>query len=153
MKHIKFCLAIACVGLLLTAPAQADTLGTAIGGGVGAVAGAMLGDAYGGRNAIFIGSGVGGALGAVVGQSVSTSAYAAQAPGYGSGYKEGHGRPRQVHHHHYHGKTWSNSQRNEYDRIEDADGNIAQRIETFSCRIFYTMVPLPTMVPIWGPKI
>lgn len=103
MKLIRLIIAPVVAGLLFTSPVHADTLGTAIGGGVGAVAGAMIGDSVGGRNAMLIGSGVGGALGAVVGQSVSRSAN----PQYSGYYDDDYGRQartQHIHHHHYHGK-------------------------------------------------
>ena len=67
----RLLLSLACAATLVSASAQADMFGTAIGGGLGAVAGAVVGDSMGGRHGAIIGSGIGGAVGAVVGQQVS----------------------------------------------------------------------------------
>ena len=67
----RLLLPLAATLLFATSAARADMFGTAVGGGVGAVAGAVIGDSMGGRNGAIIGSGVGGAVGAVVGQQVS----------------------------------------------------------------------------------
>jgi len=61
------------VALSAATGARADMLGTAVGGGIGAVTGAVIGDSMGGRSGAIIGSGVGGAVGAVIGQQVSGS--------------------------------------------------------------------------------
>ncbi|HOF52583.1 MAG TPA: hypothetical protein PLL83_00115 [Rhodoferax sp.] len=50
----------------LTAPAHANDIGTLLGGGVGAAAGAVLGQSVGGRQGAVIGGAIGGATGAAV---------------------------------------------------------------------------------------
>ncbi|MDQ5880089.1 MAG: hypothetical protein QG616_625 [Pseudomonadota bacterium] len=99
MKTIRFVLPFVVAGMLLTTAVQADTFGTAVGGGLGAVAGAVIGDSMGGRNGAIVGSGIGGAMGAVVGQSVSQ-------PSYGNGHYGGYGyqpryQSREVHHYYH----------------------------------------------------
>ncbi len=95
MKTSRLILPFILAGLLLASAARADTFSTAIGGGVGAVAGAVIGDSMGGRNGAIVGSGVGGALGAVVGQSLSQPRPIYQ-PVYPAPYYGGHER-REVH--------------------------------------------------------
>lgn len=99
MKTSRLIFSFLLAGLLLSSAARADTFSTAIGGGVGAMAGAVLGDSMGGRNGAIIGSGVGGAVGAVVGQSVGQPRPSYQtvypAPYYG-GYER-----REVHYYHH----------------------------------------------------
>lgn len=71
------------VSLGLVAPAaHALDFGTAVGGGVGAVAGAVIGDSVGGHHGAIVGSGVGGIVGAVVGHSVSETGYRHPHSGY-----------------------------------------------------------------------
>ena len=99
MKTKRFVLPFVVVGMLLTTAVQADTFGTAVGGGLDAVAGAVIGDSMGGRNGAIVGSGIGGAMGAVVGQSVSQ-------PSYGNGHYGGYGyqpryQSREVHYYHH----------------------------------------------------
>ena len=84
MKNLKFLAPLLLSSLLVAGTASADTFGTAVGGGLGAVAGVVIGDSMGGRNGAIIGSGVGGAMGAVVGQSVSSQPRVYQ-PAYGGG--------------------------------------------------------------------
>lgn len=102
MKKANLIFPFLLAGVLFSAAARADTFSTAIGGGVGAVAGAFVGDSMGGRNGAIVGSGVGGALGAVVGQSISQRSYRSS---HGGGYAPVYGY-REVHHyehsHHRH---------------------------------------------------
>lgn len=60
---------------LLAGNAHALDFGSAIGGGVGAVAGAVIGDSVGGRNGAIVGSGVGAVAGVVIGQSIDGPRY------------------------------------------------------------------------------
>ena len=55
--------ALLTASLLVAGAARADTFGTAVGGGIGAIAGAVIGDSMGGRSGAIVGSGVGGAMG------------------------------------------------------------------------------------------
>lgn len=108
MKALRFILsAAALAAVLVSGAARADTFGTAIGGGVGAVAGALIGDSVGGRHGAIVGSGVGGAVGAVVGQRLSQ-----QERGYVV-HDYGYPPPRRVEYHYYdyprhpgHGHAW-----------------------------------------------
>lgn len=118
MKTVKLLLPLVLSGLLAAATARADTFSTAVGGGVGAVAGAVVGDSMGGRRGAIIGSGIGGAMGAIVGQSVSSPppVYYSPAPVYGSVYSAGYYAPVPVYerrvdyyyqsHDHHHGHGW-----------------------------------------------
>lgn len=99
MKTTRYIIVLAVAGMLLSPLSHAGTFGTAIGSGVGAVAGAVIGDSMGGRNGAIIGSGIGGAMGAVVGQSVSQPShggyhYGGHAPAYGY-------QAREVHHYYH----------------------------------------------------
>ncbi len=82
---------------LFAGSAQALDFGTAIGGGVGAVAGAVIGDSVGGRSGAIVGSGVGGAVGAAVGQSLDGPHYY---PVHG-GHRHFHAPPRVVEYRYY----------------------------------------------------
>lgn len=87
---------LATAGVLVSTSLRADDLGSAIGGGVGAVAGALIGDSMAGRSGAIVGSGVGGAVGAVVGNRISQPAT------YDYRGSHGHRPPAyRVEHHHY----------------------------------------------------
>lgn len=103
MKTLKFLAPLFISGLLVAGTASAGTFGTAVGGGLGAVAGVVIGDSMGGRNGAIIGSGIGGAVGAVVGQSVSSQPRAYQPAYGGGGYAVGYAPvyQRRVDHYHY----------------------------------------------------
>lgn len=57
-------------------PAHADDMHTFLGAGVGAVAGAAIGQSMGGRNGAILGAGAGG----LVGASIANQGYAQQRP-------------------------------------------------------------------------
>lgn len=103
MKTLKFLAPLFISGLIVAGTASAGTFGTAVGGGLGAVAGVVIGDSMGGRNGAIIGSGIGGAVGAVVGQSVSSQPRAYQPAYGGGGYAVGSAPfyQRRVDHYHY----------------------------------------------------
>jgi hypothetical protein len=101
MKTLKFLAPLFISGLLVAGAASAGTFGTAVGGGLGAVAGVVIGDSMGGRNGAIIGSGIGGAVGAVVGQSVSSPPRVYQPTYGGGGYAVGYAPVYQRHVDHY----------------------------------------------------
>ncbi len=99
MKILKYLAPLFISGLLVAGTASAGTFGTAVGGGLGAVAGVVIGDSMGGRSGAIIGSGIGGAVGAVIGQSVSSPPRVYQPAYGGGGYAPVY--QRRVDHYHY----------------------------------------------------
>ncbi|MFC5302328.1 glycine zipper domain-containing protein [Azospira restricta] len=119
MNHTRLSLAALLLAAGLAASsAHALDFGTAIGGGVGAVAGAVIGDSVGGRNGAIVGSGVGGAVGAVIGQSAGEPRYY---PAYPAGGYRVHTPPRVVEYHYYeppqrHGNGWGHRKHKHHHR-------------------------------------
>lgn len=101
--------------------AHADEIRTAVGAGIGAVAGAVIGDSIGGRSGALIGAGTGGLIGARVAQGPDWQRVSPPAPPPGAIYYPQHpvrmqpvapavvvappvysAYPRHGYHHHHH---------------------------------------------------
>jgi len=82
LLHSKWaCLALIAGGLATASSAsRADEFNTVLGAGVGAVAGAVIGQSVAGRNGAIIGAGAGGLVGASIAQRGSHPAPVAYAP-------------------------------------------------------------------------
>lgn len=117
-------LGLCVAGFLFSGAARADVFATAVGGGVGALAGAVIGDSVAGRNGAIIGSGIGGAVGAVVGQSLGQPAagggyYAVVPPGYGQAHypsREVYYSPSRADHHRGRGQGWGHDRHHHHGR-------------------------------------